>query len=137
MRFSPEGKLLATITDVAQPLGLACDLKNNRVLIFDNGTAQQIVAFREQAGAWKLDASFGKKGRLGQAGGLAAAKGELGPLRFELARGLGLDASSNLYVFNVGASGHSQSRLESYRSDGTLRWRTNGMAFLVEGVGPA
>jgi len=130
LRFSPEGKLFATITDVAQPLGLACDLKNNRVLIFDNGPAQQIVAFREQAGAWKLDASFGKNGRLGQAGGLAAAKGELGPLRFELARGLGLDASGNLYVFNVGASGHSQSRLESYQPDGTLRWRMNGMAFL-------
>jgi len=130
LRFSPEGKLLTTITDVAEPLGLACDLNNNRVLIFDNGPAQQIVAFREQAGAWKLDAGFGKNGRLGQAGGLSAAKGELGPLRFELARGLGLDASGNLYVFNVGASGHSQSRLESYQSDGTLRWRMNGMAFL-------
>lgn len=130
MRFSPEGKLLATITEVAQPHGLACDLKNNRVLVFDNGPAQQIVGFSEQAGAWKLDAGFGKNGRLGQAGGLSAAKGELGPLRFELARGLGLDASGNLYVFNVGASGHSQSRLESYQPDGTLRWRMNGMAFL-------
>jgi len=61
---------------------------------------------------------------------LSAAKGELGPLRFELARGVGLDANGNLYVFNVGASGHSQSRLESYQPDGTLRWRMNGMAFL-------
>lgn len=130
MRFSPEGKLLATITEVAQPLGLACDLKNNRVLIFDNGPAQQIVGFSEQAGAWKPDAGFGRNGRFGQAGGLSAAKGELGPLRFELARGLGLDASGNLYVFNVGASGHSQSRLESYQPDGTLRWRMNGLAFL-------
>ncbi len=130
LRFSPDGKLLGTITDVAEPLGLACDLKNNRVLISDNGPAQQVVAFREQAGAWKLDASFGKSGRLGQAGGLSGAKGELGPLRFELARGLGLDASGNLYVFSVGASGHSQSRLESYQPDGTLRWRLNGMAFL-------
>jgi len=65
LRFSPEGKLLATITDVAQPYGLACDLKNNRVLIFDNGPAQQIVGFSEQAGEWKLDAGFGKNGRLG------------------------------------------------------------------------
>ena len=103
---------------------------SNRVLIFDNGPAQQVVAFREQAGAWKLDARFGKNGRFGQARGLSASQGELGALRFELARGVGVDASGNLYIFNVGASGHSQSRLECYRPDGTLRWRMNGMAFL-------
>ena len=91
---------------------------------------QQIVAFTGLAGTPSLDKSFGEGGRFGKRGGLPAAKGRLGEQLFDQVRGLGVDARGNLIVFNVGGSGMSQSRLESYAPGGALDWRMVGMAFL-------
>jgi hypothetical protein len=71
-----------------------------------------------------------QEGRFGARGGLSATKGEFGPARFDLVRGIAVDSQGNLNVFNVGGTGSSQSRLESYAPDGTRRWEMKGLAFL-------
>lgn len=130
IKFSPNGERLAVISEVTHPLALALDPARDRLLVFDNSSAQQIVAFTGLAGTPRVDQSFGDGGRFGKKGGLPAAKGRLGEQLFDQVRGLGVDARGNLIVFNVGGSGMSQSRLESYAPGGSLNWRMVGMAFL-------
>ena len=130
VKFSPEGERLTVITEVANPFSIALDPAHDRLLVFDNSPAQQIVAFTGLAGNPRLDKSFGEGGRFGKKGGLPAAQGRLGDRVFDQVRGLGVDARGNLIVFNVGGSGMSQSRLESYAPGGKLNWRMVGMAFL-------
>ncbi len=130
IKFSPSGKQLAVISEVAHPLAIALDPAHDRLLVFDNSAAQQIVAFTGLAGTPRVDKSFGDSGRFGKKGGLPATQGRLGDQLFDQARGLGVDARGNLIVFNVGGSGISQSRLESYAPGGKLNWRMVGMAFL-------
>ena len=130
IKFSPNGERLAVISEVTNPLSIALDPAHDRLLVFDNSPAQQIVAFTGLAGTPRVDKSFGDGGRFGKKGGLPAAQGRLGDRLFDQARGLGVDALGNLIVFNIGGSGMSQSRLESYAPGGKLNWRMAGMAFL-------
>jgi hypothetical protein len=129
-KFSPDGKLLASIETVAEPLALALDPARDRLLVADNSAAQQIVAFTGLAGTPRLDVSFGVQGRFGRPGGLPGAGGSLGEPRFDTVRGLGVDGAGNLHVFSVGGTGMSQSRLECFSPAGELRWRMGGLAFL-------
>lgn len=130
IKFSPAGERLAVISEVTNPLSIALDPAHDRLLVFDNSPAQQIVAYTGLAATPRLDERFGEGGRFGKKGGLPGAQGRLGDALFDQARGLGVDARGNLIVFNVGGSGMSQSRLESYSPVGKLNWRMVGMAFL-------
>ncbi len=130
IKFSPNGERLAVISEVTNPLAIALDPAHDRLLVFDSSPAQQIVAFTGLAGTPRVDTRFGDGGRFGRKGGLPGAQGRLGDQLFDQARGLGVDARGNLIVFNVGGSGMSQSRLESYAPGGKLNWRMVGMAFL-------
>ena len=128
--FHQSGKPLTKLPDVNAPVGLAYDPTADRLLVFNDDADQQIHAFTHLEGPPRRDATWMNGGRFGVAGGLASAQGVFGPQRFDLVRGLGLDASGNLAVFSVGHTGISQSRLESYAPDGRRMWDMKGLAFL-------
>ena len=128
--FTPEGKSLGTLPGVTAPIGLAYDEKNDRLLVSNDDADQQIHAFTGLAGQPKIDTAWMNEGLFGEKGGLTGAKGVVADRRFDMPRGIGVDGAGNLMVFSVGCSGTSQSRLESYGTDGALRWRMSGLAFL-------
>jgi hypothetical protein len=124
------GRELARLPDITHPIGMNYDAKADRILVFNNDPDQQIHAFTGLDKTPKRDQAWMKGGRFGVKGGLSAAKGQFGPARFDIARGLALDAAGNLAVFCVGPTGFSQSRLECYAPDGTRKWEMKGLAFL-------
>ncbi len=135
VRFSPEGRRLPQeVREVANPVAIACDRPNRRLLVADGGPDHQVRAYTRLDGQPRLDRHFGVKGRLGVRGGRLAAsgsgRGEVGPLRFENIRGVGIDTQGCVSVCHVGAPGVSQSVLENAAGDGTPRWRLEGLAFL-------
>lgn len=135
VRFSPDGQRMPQeIREVTTPTAIACDVRNQRLLVADGGPEQQVRAYTELAGKPRLDTSFGVNGRLGAAGGRlggpASERGRVAPLRFENIRGVGVDAQGNVSVCHVGATGVSQTALESAAPDGKPRWRMEGLAFL-------
>ena len=66
IKFSPAGERLAVISEVTNPLAIALVPARDRLLIFDNSPAQQIVAFTDLAGTPRLDQIFGGSGRFGK-----------------------------------------------------------------------
>jgi hypothetical protein len=135
LRFSADGKRLPQeIVEIAAPAAIACDVRNERLLIADAGPDHQVHAYCDLGGKPRRDERFGVKGRLGVQGGrlaeTGAGRGRVGPLRFERIRGMGVDSNGNISVCHVGESGISQTALENAAPDGTPRWRMEGLAFL-------
>ena len=114
IKYSPEGKELARIAhSLPNPTAIAYDPAHDRLLVFDNNSLQQIMAFNDLNGIPKIDTTFGVDGYFGNAGGLVRANGEFGPQRFDSVNGLSLDSTGNLFVWSKGGTGINQSRLES------------------------
>ena len=128
--FSPEGRLLAEVPGTTNAIATAYDPAADRLLVSIDDIRQQIHAFTGLEHQPRPDPTWMKGGVFGENGGLPGANGLPGDRRLDAARGIGVDGAGNLMVFNVGGSGTSQSRLESYNPDGTLRWRMSGLAFL-------
>jgi hypothetical protein len=125
-----QGREVARLPDMDRPVGLDYDAANDRLLVFNNDTDQQIHAFNQLAAKPQRDTGWMQQGRFGAKGGLGSAKGVFGPARFDLVRGIAVDGKGNLNVFGVGGTGMSQSRLESYAPDGSPLWDMKGLAFL-------
>ncbi len=128
--FSPDGRVLADLPNTSEAIAIAYDASADRLLVSIDDSKQQIHAFTGLDGRPRPDPTWMKGGLFGETGGLTGAKGVPGDRRFDAARGIGVDGAGNLMVFSVGGSGASQSRLESYGTDGSLRWRMSGLAFL-------
>ena len=128
--ITTDGRQVATVPGINEPVGLTYDAQADRLLVFNDDADQQIHAFTGLEGTPRRDTTWMKGGTFGAKGGLTGAKGVFGPARFDLVRGLGVDAAGNLSVFSVGHTGMSQSRLESFDPKGKQRWEMKGLAFL-------
>jgi len=135
LAFTPDGaRLPLDIDAIERPADVAWDAPRQRLLVADEGPDHQVHAFRRTPDGWRRDEAFGIDGRLGIRGGhragTGAERGTVGDLRFQRLRGVGCDATGNVFVCHVGDAGMCQSRLESYTAAGRLRWRLDGTSFL-------
>jgi len=133
LKFSPDGQKLAPEIAIDNPGDLAWDAKNKRLLVSDNGHAQQVLAYTNM-NAPQLDPTFGTAGKLGVRNGVYAGVktelGKVGPGRFDGIRGVGVDAQGNVYVGMCGSStGVNQTRLEAYTPAGKQLWHMSGLSF--------
>ena len=119
-------KARATLGADVRPSDLAVDARD-RLLVSDAGAAQRILIFGGlDTPAPAVSGAFGEPG--GIFGG--PVPGRVGERRFNNPRGIGADASGNLYVANDGCTGGGGTVLESYGPDGALRWRRGGVFFV-------
>ena len=99
----------------------------DRLLVADTGVAQQILVFAPVPDAREMRLIE----RIGEPGGLLAAGGVPGPLRFNDVRALGCDERGNLYVAQDGQTGGGGTVFESYAlAEGSLNWRLLGLTFV-------
>lgn len=109
-----------------RPADLALDAQG-RLLVCDTGISQQVLLFDGlEKGAPQPCGTFGEAH--GIFGG--TVPGRAGDRRFNHPRGIGADASGNVYVANDGCTGGGGTVLESYAPDGALRWRRCGQFFV-------
>ncbi len=126
--YSPAGvrkPITIVLPRDAKPTALCTD-RQGRLLVADNGPAQQILIYESRSTGWKLS------GRFGEAGGVfgGTSPGKTGTLRLCGPQGVGVDAQGNLYVgCNVPARG---TLLRSYTPAGKLRWELKNLAFVDE-----
>jgi len=127
LRFSAEGKPLPqqiAFKSPVSPTALCVDRKTGRLLVSDNGPAQQVLIFEGIDAVPKLVGTFGEPGGIygGKTPGLA------GPLRFSGPTGVGADAEGNVYVgCNQPAGG---SILRAFSPTGELKWELLGLEFV-------
>lgn len=109
-----------------RPGDVAIDAQG-RLLVSDVGAAQQILLFD---GLERLRPRA--CGAFGEPHGIfgGPVPGRMGGRRLNRPRGVGADAAGNLYVANDGCTGGGGSALESYASDGSLRWCRRGLFFV-------
>jgi len=115
------------ITDVANPAALAYDTVNDRLLVADNGTNQQIRIYTNLNTTPTFANTFGVQGGIyaGTHPGLVNDPASGGYARFYGMSGVGIDAQGNIYV----SCGSQGSDLRKYTSAGTLVWMLNGLIF--------
>lgn len=126
--FDTEGEERSRLTfdSAVRPADLAIDAQG-RLLVSDTGVSQQILIYEGLENAVpKPCGTFGKLH--GIFGG--PVTGRTGAQRFNHPRGIGADATGNLYVANSGSTGGGSTVLESYAPDGKLRWRRCGLFFV-------
>lgn len=126
--FELDGREVARMAFGAseRPADLAID-NHGRLLVSDVGVSQQILMFDGLA-----ERALRRCGTLGEKNGIfgGSIPGRVGPYRFNCPRGIGCDAAGNIYVANSGGTGGGSTVLESYTSDGALRWRRCGLFFI-------
>jgi hypothetical protein len=127
-RFTTRGKPVGpqiVLAPSIQPTGFCLDRRTGRLLVADNGPAQQVLLFGDIYRRPRL------VGTLGEKGGLFGGKmpGVTGPLRLPGPMGVGVDARGNIYVgCNQPAGG---TVLRSFTPDGKrLRWELLGLEFV-------
>ena len=123
----------ATLPPEVEPSAIC--FRDNRLLVADIGPAQQILVFAPVPDAKEMSLIE----RIGEPGGLHAAKGVFGDRRFNDVRALGCDAKGNLYIAQDGQTGGGGTVLESYApTSGKLNWRLFGLTFVdLADVDPA
>jgi len=117
-----------TSAQVANPIALAYDAVNDRLLVCDNGPDQNIKIFTNLTTTPTLYGTFGVTGGIytGPTPGRLYDAANGGWARFYNPNGVGIDSSGNIYV-NCGGSGTD---LRKYASDGTLLWKLNALHFV-------
>ncbi|WP_394850144.1 hypothetical protein LZC95_22135 [Pendulispora brunnea] len=85
-----------TITDLVDPVAIA--VSQDKIYIADNAAAIQQIRIYQRNGQNK----YAEAGRLGQPGGVAAAKGQYADDRFDNLTGVGADDEGNVYVASNG-----------------------------------
>ncbi len=125
--FGRGEKLLMQATLPREVVPGAICFHDNRVLVADTGPAQQVLMFAPVPDAKEMKLT----GRIGEPGGIHAARGVFGDRRFNDVRALGCDAKGNLYVAQDGQTGGGGTVLESYAlAGGKLNWRLLGLTFI-------
>lgn len=100
---------------------------DHRLLVADTGPAQQILVFAPMPDAKELRLER----RIGEPGGILAAHGVPGEMRFNDIRAFGCDMKGNLYIAQDGQTGGGGTLLESYRlATSQLNWRLYGLTFV-------
>ena len=127
-----DGTLMTQIPTLPQcmnPGSFCVDIKNERILVADYGSAMNIKIIKNIYSAPVFDSAFG------QVGGIYAKtegykQGQVGPLRFMGPRGVGVDASGNIFVANQAVSGGRGASLEAYHEETQERlWKAEGLIF--------
>jgi Malectin domain len=113
------------ITDVVNPTALSYDRASDRLLVAENGPAQNIRFYNLYTGTDKAPActsTFGEPGGIfsGKTPGLIHDPAAGGDARFFGPTGVGLDSAGNIYV--VCNSGGNQTDLRAFSPDGKLLW---------------
>ena len=126
LRFAADGTPIGTaLTFPAEvmPTGLAVD-GEQRLLIADDGVAQQIRIYAATGDAFNLVETFGEEG------GVAAAGGLFAPLRFNALTGVGVDDEGILYI----SESSENTSLSAYRMDGERLWHVYSNEFVDSAV---
>jgi len=124
MKYSFDGtKQPHEITDVTRPSALAID-SQGRLLVADNGPAQQIVIYDVEADPKRV-------GTFGETGGVFAGevRGRMGPDRFYGITGVAFDSEGNLYVSCNGFN-WCVSDLRVFDPQGNLKWQLQSLHFV-------
>ena len=116
-----------TITDIVQPTALCLD-NQGRLLVADDGPAQQVRIYDVQGSRSRLARVLGTRG--GIFGGQGKQIGSAGPLRFNDLTGVGCDTQGNAYVASNGSVAGGGTLLESYAPSGKRLWRLLGLEFI-------
>jgi hypothetical protein len=116
-----------------EPVDLAFDA-SGRLLVADNGPAQQILIMTTGNDALQTVTTLGVRGGI-----LAARAGVPGPLRFNGLTGVASDPRGNVYVsmngagprdFTLGNSVGNGAVIESYAPSGRRNWSVEGLLFV-------
>jgi len=119
------GKLLdqkITFPDEVIPSTFFVDTIANRILVADNGINQNIRIYTDITGSPAFSATFGN-----QYGLFSGVAGKYEPLKLFDIKGVGADASGNIYVANSAPGGGAV--FQAYKPDGTLIWDKKGLVF--------
>jgi hypothetical protein len=130
IRFSKTGALQAQSIDFSaalMPTAFCVDKVKDRILVTNNGAAQNVLIYSNIHRKPSLTSTFGKTGGIN-----SGTPGVIGPLKFSEPKGVGIDSSGNIFIGNNGV-GQGGGRLEKYNSGGTLQWRLNGAIFTANG----
>ena len=126
-RYSFDGKKLEPQIRFAlgvTPVAMCLD-NRGRMLVADDGLAQQVLVFDRIATNPRL------VGTLGQKGGIRAGRvGAFGDWKLNHPHALGCDARGNVYIAHGDSSGGGSTVLESYAPSGRLNWRLLGLEFV-------
>ena len=109
------------------PSGIAADGLEH-VLVADSGPDQDVKIYSVKSSSSRtrtLMRTFGVRGGL-----LAAPVGLVGPQRFNMPVGVGLDGRGGVYVYSRGSVAGGGSVIEGHAQSGALRWRLLGLEFI-------
>jgi hypothetical protein len=103
-----------------------CFASDGRLLVADDGPAQQVRIFSVKGNA------LIETGTFGASGGIASGTpGAFGDRKLNRVTALGCDAQDDVYLAQDAQSGGGGTILESYHlADGALRWRLFGLTFV-------
>lgn len=118
------------ITDVINPTALSYDRKSDRLLVAENGPAQNIRFYNLYTGTDKAPVctrTVGVEGGIfaGKTPGLISDPASGGDARFFGPTGVGLDDADNIYV--VCNSGGNKTDLRAFNPAGKLLWNLFGL----------
>ena len=130
IRFSTSGVLQSQFIifpAAVTPTSFCVDKINDRILVTNNGVAQNILIYTSIFGIPTQTATFGTTNGIN-----SGTVGVIAPLKFSEPKGVGIDSSGNIIVGNNGVM-QGGARLEKYNSAGVLQWRLNGLLFTDNG----
>ncbi len=126
--YSPAGKSLPRTIELPSevvPTALGIDATGSRLFVADDGPGQQIRIYSQLDTTPSLVKLSGAQGGI-----LSGTPGRFDRLKFNHPSAVGADAEGNLYIASDGQTGGGGTILESYRPDGTPRWRLFGLEFV-------
>ena len=124
LRLTRDGRPHAdqlALDPAVRPVALVFD-PQDRLLLADNGVDQNIKIYAAVNGHRALSATFGETG-----GVYSGPPGATGPTRFQMLRGIGVDAAGRITVGMGGATG---TEIRSFDLDGSLLWELNSLTFV-------
>ncbi len=105
-----------------------CLAGDGRVLVADDGPAQQIRIYTAKSGSFVEVSVFGERGGIA-----SGVPGAFGDRKLNHVTALGMDENNNLYASQNGSSNGAGTVLESYDPAGRLNWRLFGLTFVDMG----